>query len=142
MTDNEIIKALECCQSEDAGMCRICPFHSDTYSGCWYELHKDALDLINRQKAEIERLNNKLYVQKERLNVIYGLTYYKELLLNHISKNSNTVKCKECEYLMFSDMYGECSKGYYKGIVSPNDSCGKGKLRVKEDKQNERNNKI
>lgn len=35
------------------------------------------------------------------------------------------VKCKDCDYLMFSDMYGECSKGY-KGIVQPNDSCGKG----------------
>ena len=43
------------------------------------------------------------------------------------------VKCKDCEYLMFSDCYGECSKAY-KGIVSPDDSCGKGKLKggVKE----------
>ena len=40
----------------------------------------------------------------------------------------NDVKCKDCQYLMFSDMYGECSKAY-KGIVKPNDSCGKGKLR-------------
>lgn len=38
------------------------------------------------------------------------------------------VKCKDCKYLMFSDCYGECSKAY-KGIVQPNDSCGKGKLR-------------
>lgn len=65
MTDNEIIKALECCQSEDSGMCRICPFHSDTYSGCWYELHKDALDLINRQKAEIKSLKEKAKRWKE-----------------------------------------------------------------------------
>ena len=41
---------------------------------------------------------------------------------------SNTVRCVECAYLMFSDCYGECSKGY-KGIVSPDDSCGKGVLR-------------
>ena len=39
---------------------------------------------------------------------------------------TNDVKCIECEYLMFSDCYGECSKAY-KGIVSPDDSCGKGK---------------
>lgn len=32
------------------------------------------------------------------------------------------VKCKDCQYLMFSDCYGECKKGY-KGIVNPNDSC-------------------
>lgn len=42
------------------------------------------------------------------------------------------VKCKDCEYLMFSDMYGECSKGY-KGIVQPNDSCGKGHKKFTKD---------
>ncbi len=42
------------------------------------------------------------------------------------SKKQKEVKCKDCEYLMFSDFYGECSKAY-KGIVNPNDSCGNGK---------------
>ena len=41
MTDEQIIKALECSPLNDIGGCR----------------KKDALDLINRQKAEIERLN-------------------------------------------------------------------------------------
>ena len=40
LTDNEIIKALECCPLDDIGGCRKI----------------DALDLINRQKSEIERL--------------------------------------------------------------------------------------
>lgn len=35
------------------------------------------------------------------------------------------VRCKDCRHLMFSDCYGECSKGYM-GIVSPNDFCSKG----------------
>ena len=30
--------------------------------------------------------------------------------------------CLNCKLLMFSDFYGECSKGY-KGIVSPEDVC-------------------
>lgn len=34
------------------------------------------------------------------------------------------VRCKDCEYLMFSDFYGECSRGYL-GIVSPNDYCSR-----------------
>ena len=38
---------------------------------------------------------------------------------------NNDVRCVECKHLMFSDCYGECSKTY-KGIVNPNDSCGKG----------------
>ena len=55
MTDNEIIKALECCCGTAHDSCRDCPY-SDI--GCEDELEKDALDLINRQKAEIERLKN------------------------------------------------------------------------------------
>ena len=50
MTDNEIIKALECCRDGD---CKSCTFDECT-TGL---LDKGiALDLINRQKAEIEKL--------------------------------------------------------------------------------------
>ena len=35
------------------------------------------------------------------------------------------VRCIDCKHLMFSDCYGECSKGYM-GIVSPNDYCSYG----------------
>lgn len=39
--------------------------------------------------------------------------------------SANIVRCKECRHLMFSDMYGECGRGYF-GIVSPNDYCSRG----------------
>lgn len=32
------------------------------------------------------------------------------------------VRCKDCKYLMFSDCYGECSRGYL-GIVQPDCYC-------------------
>ena len=53
MGDNEIIKALECCSSEDLTTlnCGHCP---NQQSNCMHILYKSALDLINRQKAEIE----------------------------------------------------------------------------------------
>ena len=35
------------------------------------------------------------------------------------------VRCRDCKYLMFSDCYGECSKGYL-GIVRPDDFCSRG----------------
>lgn len=61
MTDNEIIKALECCISDDDGTrerpCKGCPLLQD--DSCSNSLRKYALDLINRQKAEIERLEKK-----------------------------------------------------------------------------------
>ena len=54
MTDNEIIKALECCSNADED-CENCILNEfcDKHS---FELIKGVYDLINRQKAEIERL--------------------------------------------------------------------------------------
>lgn len=47
-------------------------------------------------------------------------------------KKPNDVKCIDCEYLELELPYAVCSKAY-KGIVNPNDSCGKGKLRKRVD---------
>lgn len=55
MTDNEIIKALECCRDDTCVSCPIC-----TEGLCNGGLHKNTLDLINRQKAEIERLEQNI----------------------------------------------------------------------------------
>lgn len=57
MIDNEIIQALECCKG---GLCCRCPRLSNgrLTGACMRELITDVLDLINRQQAEIERLNN------------------------------------------------------------------------------------
>lgn len=49
MNDNDIVKALEHCVK--LGSCAACPYWS-----CCGELPRDSFDLINRQKAEIERL--------------------------------------------------------------------------------------
>ena len=54
MTDNEIIKALECHAEESLDTCSLCPLLN--IEGCAYEAAEYALDLINRQQAEIERL--------------------------------------------------------------------------------------
>lgn len=51
VSDNEIIKALECCRSTS---CYDCLCNDENL--CIDALLEYALDLINRQKAEIERL--------------------------------------------------------------------------------------
>ena len=61
MTDKQIIKALECCKDGEC-RCKECPYG---VSECLTEddvsiILKDAFDLINRQKAEIERLKAEL----------------------------------------------------------------------------------
>lgn len=60
---------------------------------------KDAVDLWNNRFADVGKSN---------------------------TQKKNDVKCIECEYLELELPYGVCSKAY-KGMVSPDDSCGKGK---------------
>ena len=69
MTDNEIIKALECCSGTT---CKGCPFQErfGEDAPCPY-LEKYALELINRQKAEIDILIRKKEALKDE---IAGLT--------------------------------------------------------------------
>ncbi|MBR6523469.1 MAG: hypothetical protein IKT39_02520 [Clostridia bacterium] len=58
LTDEQIIKALECCNETKASECSECPLLNVKCSK--YDLYKLALDLINRQKAEIERLQTQM----------------------------------------------------------------------------------
>lgn len=59
-TDEEIIKALECHFNEELDKepfrCVDCPLYNDTSPSCTEALRSYALDLINRQKAKIDRL--------------------------------------------------------------------------------------
>ena len=64
MTDNEIIKALECCTVGTFDCSKECPCYSSKsnlkVSSCRFELMCEISDLINRQKAEIERLKKNI----------------------------------------------------------------------------------
>ena len=55
LTDAEIVKALECCANGEVEECKNCPY-VEGYPYCDGPMERDALDLINRQNAEIERL--------------------------------------------------------------------------------------
>lgn len=58
MTDNEVIKALECCTKDG---CSNCPLYVPESTGiCVKRIMFGALNLINRQKAEIEKLKEEL----------------------------------------------------------------------------------
>ena len=54
MTDNEIIKALECCMY--GHKCEGCSYIGKGL--CSDKMKKDVLDLINRQQTRIEKLEN------------------------------------------------------------------------------------
>ena len=52
MTDNKIVEVLDCCRIEN---CNDCPYRQ--YYNCREAAMQDAVNLINSQKIEIERLN-------------------------------------------------------------------------------------
>lgn len=61
MTDNEIIKFMQCVIGNDAN-CSECAYQKTLpFPSCRRTCAKDALDLINRQKAEIEGLEETRY---------------------------------------------------------------------------------
>ena len=88
MTDNEIIKALECCGKAKTNTdCRElkCPFFDDAIDMCGVlnseqVLIVNALDKLNRQKAEIERLQKLLDDKCDRCIARDKAEAYKELL--------------------------------------------------------------
>ena len=53
-TDEEVIRALECCSKDGMLNCRNCPYEASCNMG-GSEMQRDALDLINRQRAEIAK---------------------------------------------------------------------------------------
>ena len=97
MTDNKIIKALRCCSS---GYCDTlnCPFrHIDEISECTSKLARESLDLINRQKAEIERMRDSDVVQ--------------------------VVRCKDCAYANHNAETCHLGVGHY---TRPDRYCSEG----------------
>ena len=87
-TDDEIIKALECCR--DFGDCSLCPYAGATFEDepdCAEKMHTDALALINRQKASLQEvitLNSKLEAENAKL----------QRLLDFYEKTSGNKKAK------------------------------------------------
>lgn len=71
MTDNEIIKALHCkCGGEM--VCISCHYYA-RYPDCDRYAVRDALSLINRQQAEIERLERRVKEWRDAASIQSGL---------------------------------------------------------------------
>ena len=59
MTDNEIVEALKLCTTQDGSIpCYHCPRWNDDEEECEGIDYTATLDLINRQKADVEKLKN------------------------------------------------------------------------------------
>ena len=69
MTDHEIIKAYECCTLNACDCTGGCPYRgtSGKWTGeeCWRKARKDVLNLIERQKEEIDKLYKENFELKD-----------------------------------------------------------------------------
>ena len=100
MNDNEIIKALECCKlcssPED---CYECPYgEGNTKRGCVGDLINDSLEFINRQQAEIERLEVELKAMRGAAN-------------SYKAENGRLKRTPKCVYAYDGETMEYCVEG-------------------------------
>lgn len=102
-TDDEIIKALDCCGNESANFCSICPLYikDNDNDFCQEELHRMSFDLISSQKAEIERLQKeceitRAYIHNNGLEwgLVSHLEFYKNQRAEAIKEFAERLKSK------------------------------------------------
>lgn len=107
MTDSEIIKALECCQGRNGWgdpKCYECPFDgSNPNIGCRKHLLNKTVDLINRQKAWIEKLDKENEEQHQA--ILIALRRMGEIRAEAIKEFAE--RLKESKYLSSEWSHGE-----------------------------------
>lgn len=62
-------------------------------------------------------------------DIIFAIMSLPKITEDKITNDvQEVVRCGDCRFLTFSDMYGECGKGIM-GVVNPNDYCSRGERR-------------
>ena len=101
MTDNEIIKAFECCEANEGNRpnCKECPWFrlEEKPVDCHKQVRKNAIDLINRQKEEIERLQKENEILSVNADNAFqeGLNENRELFKQEVEKDIKAEAVRE-----------------------------------------------
>ena len=93
MTDKEIIQALECCRDKIFKGCDNCPMDED--NDCIEIVCANAVDFINRQQTEIERLKARLEKKTTELD---RLTIYFDEAVNAGLKTARAEAATRWDY--------------------------------------------
>ena len=91
MTDNEIIKALECCIYHH-GKCTSCPLYAEVTTVCKEKKDNYVLDLINRQNAENDRLKKEVEDKERAYNDEFCLRKEYQSKCREFLKEKQTTK--------------------------------------------------
>ena len=94
MTDNEIVKALECCNNCDCGNCPCL-----TEDGCKDIDYSVVLDLINRLQAE----NEKLAMDIDAKQIVAEAEIVRNAKAEAYKECIEKVKKKAIDYIEFGD---------------------------------------
>lgn len=99
MTDEQIIKALECCASDEDWIkaCKKCPLTEECKIGNGSILDRYALDIINRQKKEIGRLKRKNTILSKNADTAFqdGLDENRDLFKKEVEPEIRNEAIKE-----------------------------------------------
>ena len=107
MTDEQVIKAFECCTKIEEGskleLCFECPMFEEDVDECTASLFGKVLDLIKRQQAEIERLKEHNHILDnirceswERISELDRLN--ENIRAKAIKEFAERVKAHMCDY--------------------------------------------
>ena len=123
MTDEQIIKALECCATDDGNDCFQCPYGNIVYKsgngGCVNRCREEALDLINRQQTKIEALqtDNK-QLQSDVINANQNWDHIKGLWEREKEKVESAKQKVICACKMLNTAKSEAIKEFAERLKS------------------------
>lgn len=126
MTEEQIINALKCCATDDGDDCSQCPYGNIVYKsgsgGCVNRCRKDAFDLINRQKVEIESLKQIIDEQdKEIIKLQKRIIFWREDL-NYQPEKIKSEAIKEFAEQLKETAYSYSDISGYRSTVVDADS--------------------
>lgn len=89
MTAVEIMQALQTCSTADAS-CEGCAYYGEGSSSCIEQVCKDAAELIEKQRAEIERLQKDLILKNDALlSINYKVKRIPQTICDNCSPDFN-----------------------------------------------------
>ena len=133
MTDNEIVKALECCGKlrydiQQPSVCVNCPYYN--LDDCTFELKARAFDLINRLQAENDKWQGGYMTLKQEVaNLEIELKSKAEVerLLQNLQQPQIGEKIIKCNQLCPYNTLKGCNRGANPCILSNSIKKGENK---------------
>lgn len=97
MTEQEVVKTLKCCLT---GTCKNCSINNET-ANCITRLEKAALELIERQRSEIEELTTEVESLKKQMEWLTG--YNQNLMSTNTALSEEILIAKIEAYKEFAE---------------------------------------